>query len=82
MFGFFLFTTCNQKPKHDIKIDKYIDFLKHNNNQAKEYILDLIENNDLVILCERDHRENTQYKFLKELMSDPRFIKNVGNIFK
>ncbi len=81
VFGFFLFTTCNQKPKHDIKIDKYIDFLKHNNNQAKEYILDLFENNDLVILCERDHRENTQYEFLKELMSDPRFIKNVGNVF-
>jgi hypothetical protein len=81
IFGLILIASCNQIPKHDKKIDNYIDFLKQNNNHAKDYILDLFDNYDLVILCERDHRENTQYDFLKELMSDPRFIKNVGNVF-
>jgi hypothetical protein len=81
IFGIFTIISCNQAPKHDKEINKYVDFLENNNKPAKDYILDLFEKNDLVILCERDHRENTQYDFLKELMSDPRFIKNVGNIF-
>ncbi|TGV04346.1 hypothetical protein [Flavivirga rizhaonensis] len=79
--GIITIISCNQPTKHDIKINKYVDFLENNNNTAKDYILDLFVNNDLVILCERDHRENTQYDFLKELISDSRFIKNVGNIF-
>ncbi len=81
IFGIIMIVSCNQIPKHDKKLDKYVDFLEKNNTSAKDYVLDLFEGNDLVILCERDHRENTQYDFLKELMSDPRFIKNVGNIF-
>lgn len=74
-------TSYGQVTKHDKNIDNYVNFLENNNKQAKDYVLDLFENNDLVILCERDHRENTQYDFLKELLSDPRFIKNVGNVF-
>ncbi len=81
LFGLFLFTSCNKKPKYDIKIQKYVEFLEGNNSQAKDYVLDLFKDNDLVILCERDHRENTQYEFLEELISDPRFVENVGNVF-
>ena len=80
-FGTFMIVSCNQIPKHDKKIDKYIDFLKKNNSSAKDYVLDLFKKNDLVILCERDHRENTQYDFISDLISDPRFVKNVGNVF-
>jgi hypothetical protein len=80
-FGLFVIVSCKQNLKHDKKIDKYIDFLELNKTNAKDYVLDLFEYNDLVILCERDHRENTQYDFITELVSDERFVKNVGNIF-
>ena len=81
IFGLILFASCNQKSKYDNEIDKYVDFLEKNNKSAKDYILDLFEQNDIVILCERDHRENTQYDLILELISDPRFVKNIGNIF-
>lgn len=73
--------SCNQAPKHDIEINKYVDFLKNNDRPAKDYILDLFEKNDLVILCERYHDENTQYELIMDIISDPRFVKNVGNVF-
>ncbi len=73
--------SCSQAPKHDIEINKYVEFLKSNNKPAKDYILDLFDKNDIVILCERYHQENTQYELIMDVVSDPRFIKNVGNVF-
>ena len=81
IFGLIFFASCNQKYEYDNEIDRYVDFLEKNNKSAKDYILDLFERNDIVILCERDHRENTQYDLISELISDPRFVKNIGNIF-
>ena len=81
VFGLVLCLSCNQKPEYDKEINGYVDFLEDHNTSAKDYILKLFEQNDLVILCERDHREITQYYFLTELLSDKRFIKNVGNVF-
>jgi len=86
LLSILLITNCTTKTtvvitKHDKKIAPYLHFLEKNTTSAKEYVLDLFKTNDLVILCERDHRENTQYDFLKDLISDPRFIKNVGNVF-
>ncbi|MFZ2432403.1 MAG: hypothetical protein WAW57_14790 [Lutibacter sp.] len=80
----FISVGCTKKEKElkqKKEIKPYLEFLKNEHTSAKDYIINLFEQNDLVILCERDHRENTQYGFLKELMSDPRFIKNVGNVF-
>ncbi|PTB97216.1 hypothetical protein C9994_03975 [Marivirga lumbricoides] len=64
------------------EIADYVDFVKeHKNNSAKEYILNLFDNHDFVIICERDHRDITQYDLYKEIISDPYFINNVGNVF-
>jgi len=72
---------CKNEENYNKEITKYVDFLKEDHKPAKEYILDLFEKNDLVILCERYHDENTQYELITDVISDTRFIKNVGNIF-
>jgi uncharacterized RDD family membrane protein YckC len=68
-------------PKHSKNVlAPYILFLKKQKD-AKDYIFELFEKNDMVILCERgDHPEMTQYDFIYDIVSDKRFIENVGNI--
>ena len=39
------------------------------------------EEHDIVILCERNHSEFSQYELIKEVLSDDYFKKNVKNIF-
>ena len=64
------------------QIKPYIDFLeKAEKKLAKDYILQKFENHDIVILCERDHSEITQYELVKEILSDNYFKENVKNIF-
>lgn len=76
-----IISSCKKEIRYKEELKPYINFLEKENKEAKDYILELFEKRDLVILCERDHRENTQYEFLKALISDPRFIKNIGNVF-
>lgn len=71
----------NKTGGHSPEIGKHVEFLKSQNKQAKDYVLDLFKKNDLVILCERYHPENTQYELIRDIMSDPKFIENVGNVF-
>ncbi len=59
----------------------YVDFLNVQQSSAKDYILGLFENHDLVILCERAHPDITQYDLFLSIISDSRFINSVGNIF-
>jgi uncharacterized RDD family membrane protein YckC len=61
-------------------IAPYVLFLNQQ-KEAKEYIFKLFEKYDIVILCERLHYEMTQYDFLYDIISDQRFIDNVGAIF-
>ena len=60
---------------------EYEDFLADQHLSAKEYILSLFEKYDIVILCERDHREITQYELILDVISDKRFRSEVGNIY-
>ncbi len=73
--------SCQQEPNYQKEIAPYVSFLDKKHDTAKDYVLKLFESKDIVILSERDHREDTQYDFFKELMSDPRFIQNVGQVF-
>ena len=57
------------------------EFLKNQNLSAKEYILGLFETHDIVLLCERNHKEVTQYDLIYNVVSDPYFIKNVGAVY-
>lgn len=62
-------------------IQPYVEFLRHQNTAAKDYILNLFERHDVVILCERDHRDITQYNLFLSIIRDERFINTVGNVF-
>lgn len=78
----FISVGCTKKDKNlNKEIIPYVEFLKKENISAKDYVIDLFEKNDLVVICERFHPELTQYDLFLEISKDQRFIKNVGNIF-
>jgi len=83
--GVFYFTsnTLNSPfiSKHTKQTTKaYVDFLEKQAD-AKDYIFELFEKNDIVILGEGSHPEMVQYDFIFELISDKRFIENIGHVF-
>jgi hypothetical protein len=78
---FILFFASFSKAQNNPAIAPYAEYLNTQNNSAKEYILGLFKTNDIVILCERLHPEFTQYEFLMDVISDKRFINEVGNVF-
>ncbi len=77
---FILLTTiCFSQNKSDL--NPYLDFLQSQNTSAKDYILTLFKTHDIVILCERNHNESTQYDLIYEVVNSNYFQENVGNIF-
>ncbi len=72
-----LLSSCNSKDKEI----NHINFLKNQDISAKDYIISLFKEYDVVILCERNHKEFTQYELFVEVVKDPYFIENVGHIF-
>ena len=76
----FLLTLLSCSENSEIK--PYVDYLKKvEKKSAKDYILQKFENHDIVILCERDHSEISQYELIKEVLSDDYFKENVKNVF-
>ena len=57
------------------------EFLQNQDLSAKEYILGLFETHDIVLLCERNHKEVTQYDLIYDIVSDPYFVENVGAMY-
>lgn len=62
-------------------VEKYTDFLHQNKSDIKDYIFGLFKQYDHVILCERAHREMTQYDLIYDIVSDSRFVDSIGNLF-
>lgn len=62
-------------------VEKYTNFLHQNKSDVKDYIFGLFEKYDHVILCERAHREMTQYDLIYGIVSDNRFVDRIGNLF-
>ncbi len=60
---------------------KYADFIKNSSKDPVNYVFDLFEKYDIVVLSERYHPEYTQYELIFKIIDDARFIKYVGNIF-
>ena len=59
----------------------YISFIEENNTHPVDYVFELFEKYDIVILGERDHRDQRQYELIEKIISDRRFIENIGNVF-
>ena len=75
------FFSCSQSKNDDNgRLDKYITFIKGIKLPAKDYVISLFDNHDIVILCERYHAEVKQYELITDIIKDQRFIDKVGNI--
>lgn len=70
-----------KKQANDPEVIELVECLNQNSADPKEYILDLFEKNDIVIIGERDHRDTTQYDLLLDIISDKRFIEKVGHVY-
>jgi hypothetical protein len=57
------------------------EFVKHHAKDPVEYVFDLFEKYDIVVISERLHPEYTQYDLYSKIVEDPRFAERVGNIF-
>ena len=58
----------------------HVTYLNNNACTPTDYIRKLFEDKDVITICEREHPEMTQYEFFFELVSQPWFVKNVGNV--
>jgi hypothetical protein len=63
------------------EVGKYTEFISKQSQSPKDYLIGLFEKYDIVILCESFHGESTQWEMIYDVVSDNRFIENVGNIF-
>ena len=61
--------------------NEYVSFLKAQNQSAVDYIFELYEDKDIVILCESNHREITQWDFISDIVHDERFSRDIGHVF-
>ena len=62
-------------------VSKYVDYLNNNRQDINDYVLGLFEKYDYVVLCERLHKEMTQYDMIYDLVTDSRFVDKVGVVF-
>jgi hypothetical protein len=67
-------------PTSYFKVQKYVNDIERNKMSPKEYILNLFDNYDIVVLCERGHPEYTQYQMISEIVCNDTFANKVGNI--
>jgi hypothetical protein len=81
LFTIFLFSSHICTGQTASAVNPYASFLKSQHKSAKEYILGLFDNHDIVIVCERNHGEMTQYDLLADIISDKRFTDKAGNVF-
>ncbi|MBF0546877.1 MAG: hypothetical protein HQM08_20725 [Candidatus Riflebacteria bacterium] len=63
------------------EIEPYVSFLKNHAKNPVDYILELFEKYDIIVLATTDHREINQWDFFYTLTSDKRFRTRVGNVF-
>ncbi len=61
-------------------IQPYVDFLKSHHTSPLDYVMDLFERYDVVVIGERNHPEFTQYEWICELISSAEFIEKVGHV--
>lgn len=62
-------------------ISPYTDFLKEQKFSAKDYVLNLFRNYDVVVIGESFHGECTQWQLIAEIVKDSFFIDSVGVVF-
>jgi hypothetical protein len=75
-------TSTSAPTAYQGAIEPYVSYLANAIRvDPVDYVLRLFDKFDIVILCERDHRDISQYELFFQLVSDARFIDKVGHIF-
>ena len=67
-------------PVSQIRQRQYIEDIKKHKQEPFEYIMQLFENHDIVVLCERMHPEYTQWQLFSQLILNDTFASKVGNV--
>ena len=63
-------------------VEPYIKFLSNNDFlSSKDYVLNLFDKYDIVVLCENIHGETTQWDLYYDIINDEKFINNIGHVF-
>ncbi len=62
-------------------VAEYVDYMQQKGMEPKEYIFEAFTKHDVVIIGERDHRDTTQYEFILDVLTDPRFAEEVGYVY-
>ncbi|MBN2319315.1 MAG: hypothetical protein JXR49_09575 [Acidobacteria bacterium] len=63
------------------EVAPYVRYLEGVKQTSVEYVMSLFDTYDTVILCERNHKEMTQYDFILDLLRHPKFIERVGHVY-
>lgn len=76
-----LFWGHNSIAQDTVVIPACPDWLTAQRQSAKDYVIGLFRTRDIVILCERDHKEFTQYELITDILKDTFFTRHVGHLF-
>jgi len=63
------------------EIELYADYIRNHSQDPVDYIFDLFNKFDIVVISERMHPEYSQYEFIFKVINDKRFSDRIGNIF-
>jgi uncharacterized iron-regulated protein len=77
---FSLFSLPPFAQNSDNQTKNYVHYLETQNISARNYVLELFDKYDIVVLCERYHQEMTQYDLIFDIVSDERFTKQGGQV--
>ena len=73
-----LYRPVYPKTSETIQMGKYV---QTHAKDPVDYVFDLFDKYDIVVISERMHPEYTQYDLYSKMVADPRFAERVGNIF-
>ncbi len=62
------------------EIKPLVKYIEQCNTSPVDYVMNLFETYDVVVIGERDHGDMTQYDLIQQIISDPRFITKVGHV--
>ena len=77
--GQFKTSFYNNYP-NNAETKEYTQFIQTHNQDPVDYVFELFQKYDLVVLSERLHPEYTQYELITKIINDKRF-QNIGNIY-
>jgi hypothetical protein len=76
----FLPSTQTPFPVSLIRKKQYVRDIKTHKQKPLEYVMQLFEKHDIVVLCERWHPEYTQWQLFSEMIFNDSFASKIGNV--